>query len=50
MSRIRVRVKALVAAALLSTMAFATVAPMAAAADAGAGMQAPSRAILRAIL
>ena len=48
MSRIRVRVKALVAAALLSTMAFATVAPMTAAAD--AGMQAPSRAILRAIL
>ncbi len=49
MSRIRIRVKALVAAALIAATAFGTIAPITATAEAG-GKQAPSRAILRAIL
>ncbi len=45
MSRIRIRVKALIAAVLMGVMAFGIAAPVAGAASAG-----PNKAILRAIL
>ena len=48
MSRIRIRVKSLIAVALIAATAFGTVGSITAA-EAG-GKQAPQRAILRAIL